>query len=259
VTAGDSSLDEAATDGGYILPPAAPLSTPTGDGGDTPVPAHLTSLPTGLILANRYQIVRSLGEGGMGSVYEAKDLELDRVIALKVIRPELAAHPAMLQRFNQEIIVSQRVTHQNVVRIFDLGVSDELRFITMEYVAGRDLRTLMGSGHSLSVDQSVDIAVQVCRALDAAHRAGVVHRDLKPQNIMIDAEGRARVMDFGIAHSADLTRITRTMLVGSLPFEADTPMASLLKRTLERADPPSKHAPEIPGHLNDVVVRCLET
>ena len=105
----------------------------------------------------------------------------------------------------------------------------------MEYVEGRDLRTLMGSGHNLSVDRAVDIAVQVCRALDAAHRAGVVHRDLKPQNIMIDAEGRARVMDFGIAHSADLTRITRTgEMVGTPAYMS--PEQALGEETDARSD-----------------------
>jgi tetratricopeptide (TPR) repeat protein len=229
----------------------------------------------------------------MGSVYHAEDIELDRPVALKLIRPELAASQEILQRFKQELILAREVTHENVVRIFDLGVADGIKFITMEYVDGRDLSSILEEQGKLSESEIVDFTAQVCRALAAAHGAGVVHRDLKPQNIMVGADGNAKVMDFGVAHSMDLTGMTRTgemigtpaymspeqakgekidarsdlfslgviiyeMLLGKLPYEAETPMGTLIKRTQSPATPPAKVDSKVPAYLNNVCVRCLE-
>lgn len=289
--------------GGTVVPGQPAPGTPPGaaaDGWSVPAsdmqfsqaPGTSGSLPPGFLLAQRYQITRLLGEGGMGSVYEAQDIELDRPVALKLIRPELAASHEILQRFKQELILAREVTHENVVRIFDLGEAQGVKFITMEFVPGRDLKTIIQEG-DLTYDQTAEIIEQVCRALQAAHEAGVVHRDLKPQNIMVDERGRAKVMDFGVAHSMDLSGMTRTgemigtpaymspeqakgervdarsdlfslgiifyeMLVGLIPFEADTPMATLLKRTQAPPKPPAKVNPDTPGYLNNICVRCLE-
>ena len=120
----------------------------------------------------------------MGAVYKAKDRELDRLVALKVIRPELASNPDILQRFKQEILLSSKVTHRNVVRIYDLGDAEGLKFITMEYVDGKDLRQALTGQGRLGVNEAVDIIVQVLSGLAAAHRVGIIHRDLKPGNIM---------------------------------------------------------------------------
>ena len=120
----------------------------------------------------------------MGAVYKAKDLELDRMVALKVIRPELAKKPAIIDRFKQELLLSQRVTHRNVIRIYDLGEGDGVKFITMEFIEGQDLRSLIMSGRNFLRRKRSTIMEQVCLALDAAHRVDVIHRDLKPQNIM---------------------------------------------------------------------------
>jgi tetratricopeptide (TPR) repeat protein/predicted Ser/Thr protein kinase len=247
----------------------------------------------GVVLAERYRILDLLGEGGMGAVYKAEDLELDRLIALKVIRPELARHPEVLQRFKQEIILARDVTHPNVVRIFDLGTANGLKFITMEFVEGRDLKSFLNEGRTFDADETIEIMLQVCRALEAAHKAGVVHRDLKPQNIMLDAEGKVLVMDFGVARSMESTGMTRTgdmigtpsymspeqgqgipidarsdiytlgiifyeLLLGLIPHESETPLATLLKRTKEPVEPPIRLDPEIPKYLNDLIVRCLE-
>src|ERR1700685_3754134 len=133
-----------------------------------------------------YEILGVLGQGGMGAVYKARDRELDRLIALKVIRPELATDPSILQRVKQELILARNITHKNVVRIFDLGEADGIRFISMEYVDGDDLRTLLRREGKFSAKDTVPLIEQVCRALDAAHAEGVIHRDLKPQNIMRD-------------------------------------------------------------------------
>src|SRR3984893_517308 len=155
----------------------------------------------GTLLAERYEILELLGQGGMGAVYKARDTELERFVALKLIRPELASNPEILHRFKQELILARDVTHRNVIRIFDLGQTKGIKFITMEYVEGRDLRTMLRERGKIPPEETVQIIAQVCRALEAAHAAGVVHRDLKPQNIMLDAKDRVYVMDFGIAHS----------------------------------------------------------
>jgi tetratricopeptide (TPR) repeat protein/predicted Ser/Thr protein kinase len=247
----------------------------------------------GVLLAERYEILELLGQGGMGAVYKARDTELERLVALKLIRPELASNPEILRRFKQELILAREVTHRNVIRIFDLGQAKGVKFITMEFVEGRDLRTLLKDKGKLSPDEAVQIIAQVCRALEAAHAAGVVHRDLKPQNIMLDAKERVYVMDFGIAHSLETPGMTQTgallgtpeymspeqakgmkvdarsdlfalgiifyeMLTGGSPYKADTALATLLKRTQERPQPPADVDPTIPKAISDVVVKCLE-
>src|SRR5579864_1502281 len=152
-------------------------------------------LQLGGVLGSRYEILKLLGEGGMGAVYKARDLELDRLVALKVIRPELAGNPSILQRFKQELILARKITHRNVIRIYDLGVAERTRFITMEFIEGRDLASLLEE-RKYTPEEAVKILGQVCAALEAAHGEGVVHRDLKPQNIMIEDAGRVVVMDF---------------------------------------------------------------
>jgi serine/threonine protein kinase len=158
-------------------------------------------LQPGVLFGGRYEIMGVLGQGGMGAVYKARDRELDRLIALKVIRPELATDPAILQRFKQELILSRNITHKNVVRIFDLGEAEGIRFISMEYVDGEDLRTILRREGKFQPKEAITVVEQVCRALDSAHSEGVIHRDLKPQNIMRDKHGRIVVMDFGLARS----------------------------------------------------------
>ena len=247
----------------------------------------------GTVLGERYEILKHLGEGGMGAVYKARDRELDRLLALKVIRPELAGNPDILRRFKQELILARQVTHKNVIRIFDLGMADGLKFITMDYIEGRDLKSIIVERGRIPAKEAVPIIQQVCRGLEAAHVEGVVHRDLKPQNIMVDANGRVWVMDFGLARSMEMAGLTRTgalmgtpdymspeqaraekvdarsdlfslgiifyeMLTGRLAFEADTMMATLLKRVQEKAIPPNVLDPTIPLNLNNVVMKCLE-
>jgi tetratricopeptide (TPR) repeat protein/predicted Ser/Thr protein kinase len=250
-------------------------------------------LQPGHVLGGRYEIVGLLGEGGMGAVYKARDREVDREVALKVVRPELTGHPEVVSRFKQELILARQVTHKNVVRIFDLGEAEGAKFISMEYIDGRDLRSFLAERRKFAPQEAVDIVEQVCRALEAAHAEGVIHRDLKPQNIMVDKHGRVAVMDFGIAHSKELPGLTRTgvllgtpeymspeqakgqetdarsdlfslgiifyeLLTGESPYAAPTPAASLIMRLQERATPPAKLDPAIPKFVSDVVVRCLE-
>jgi|GEM_PF-436908 len=250
-------------------------------------------LDPGTVLGDRYEILKRLGEGGMGAVYQARDHELDKLVALKVIRPELAGHPDILRRFKQELILARQVTHKNVIRIFDLGMAGGCKFITMDYIDGRDLKSILVERGKIPPNEAVPIVQQVCRGLEAAHTEGVVHRDLKPQNIMVDESGRVWVMDFGLARSMEMAGMTRTgalmgtpdymspeqaraekvdarsdlfslgiifyeMLTGVLPFQADTLMATLLKRVQEKAEPPRVLEPAIPQHLSDVVMKMLE-
>jgi eukaryotic-like serine/threonine-protein kinase len=247
----------------------------------------------GDVLGGRYEIVKLLGEGGMGAVYKASDRELDRPVALKVIRPELASSSSMLARFKQELLLSRQVTHKNVIRIYDLGDADGVKFITMEFVEGRDLRALIHEKKKYSPEEAVEVMQQVCQALQAAHSVGVIHRDLKPQNIMREESGRILVMDFGLARTMEGDGMTQTgalvgtmeymspeqalgkeldqrsdvftaglilyeLLTGNMPFKAETALASLIRRTQERAIPVSDLDRNIPGALSSIVSKCLE-
>src|ERR1700719_2332920 len=164
----------------------------------------------GTVLGDRYEILALLGQGGMGAVYKARDTELDRLVALQIIRPELTTNPEILKRFKQELILARQVTHRNVIRIFDLGQADGFKFITMEYLEGQDLRAILKKKGKLPPDEAARIVLQICRALEVAHGEGVIHRDLKPPNIMLDPQGRVVVMDFGLARSFESQGMTQT-------------------------------------------------
>ena len=177
--------------------------------------ASPTMLEPGQLLGQRYEILQILGEGGMGAVYKARDIELNRMVALKVIRPDLATNQSIIDRFKQELLLATQVTHKNVIRIYDLSEADGMKFITMEFVEGEDLRGLMQKKGKLTSEEAVEIMQQTCRALEAAHSAGIIHRDLKPQNIMRDKTGRVLVMDFGLARTLEGDGMTQTgALVG---------------------------------------------
>ncbi len=271
--------------------PSAPSGFPSSAA--TASIAAFLGLQPGVVFGGRYEILSVLGQGGMGAVYQARDRELDRLIALKVIRPELATDPAILQRFKQELILARNITHKNVVRIYDLGEADGIRFITMEYVDGEDMRTMLRQHGKFSTQEAIPMIEQVCRALDAAHSEGVIHRDLKPQNIMSDKQGRVVVMDFGLARSLGDSGMTQTgaivgtmeymspeqalgsqldqrsdifsvglifyeLLTGKSPYHADTAIASLMRRTREVAKPASDVENSVPRSLSAIVSRCLE-
>jgi len=254
---------------------------------------QLPALVPGVVLGGRYEILGVLGEGGMGAVYRASDHELGRVVALKVIRPELASNPEILQRFKQEILLASQVTDRNIIRIYDLGDADGVKFITMEYVDGQDLRTVLKRSGKLAPADAVAIIEQLVSGLAAAHRQGIIHRDLKPGNIMRDTNGRVVVMDFGLARSVGGDGLTRTgmmlgtmeymspeqaqgknldarsdiftvglilyeVLTGTMPYQAESAVASLLKRTQQRAIPLSDIDKGMPQVLSNIVSKCLE-
>src|SRR5262245_60126620 len=173
-------------------------------------PDESPTIPPGMVLAGRYQIVDMLGVGGMGAVYKAFDLKLARIVALKTILPEMAATPLALKRFKQEVLLAQSIVHKNVVRIFDIGEDGATKFITMDFIEGVDLKNLIKERGKLPASEAAGIIRQVCEGLEAAHGAGVVHRDLKPQNIMMKQDGQIVVMDFGIAQSGKSHGMTQT-------------------------------------------------
>jgi len=250
-------------------------------------------LEVGTILGGRYEILGLVGVGGMGAVYKARDNDIDRIIAIKVIRPDLLGHPELVQRFKQELLLARQIAHKNVVRIFDVRESAGLRFITMEYVDGPNLSTLLEQRGKFPADEAVEIILQVCAGLDAAHGEGVLHRDLKTSNIMLDGDGRLVVMDFGLAHKIGTCGITQTgamlgtirymspeqatgepldcrsdlfavglilyeLLTGNGPYDAESDLASLVKRTKERARPLRAVEESVAPALSAVVAKCLE-
>ncbi len=252
-----------------------------------------TIFEVGSVLGGRYEIQALLGMGGMGAVYKAHDLEVDRAVGLKVIRPDLAGNPAILARFKQELILARQVTHKNIIRIYDLSEAEGVKFITMEFIEGEDLRTILTREGKLTPDEAIGIIRQSCSGLQAAHLEGVIHRDLKPSNIMRDAAGRVVIMDFGLAKTVASDGMTQTgmmigtmeymspeqamgseldarsdifamglifyeLITGNMPYRAESAIASLVKRTQERAIPLHEVDPSVPAAVSQIVGKCLE-
>ncbi len=251
------------------------------------------SLKTGSILANRYEIIERLGIGGMGWVYKAFDMEINEKVALKLIRPEIAANTQTIKRFQNEIKMARRIAHRNVCRMYDLGKDGDTKFISMEYISGEDLKKSIRRMGSLTVRKTVAIGKQICHGLSEAHRLGVFHRDLKPHNIMIDREGNACIMDFGIARFPEAKEITDTgmmigtphylspeqvegteidhrsdiyslgiilfeMVTGQVPFDGDTTLSIAVKHKTETPRDPREFNNQIPEKLSQLILRCLE-
>jgi len=250
-------------------------------------------LTTGSIFAGRYQIIEVLGKGGMGKVYRALDKKLNEEVALKLVKPEIASDKKTLERFSNELKIARKIAHKNVGRVYELMEEKGTHFITMEYVPGEDLKSFIKRAGPLSAGKTTFIAKQVCEGLAEAHKLGVVHRDLKPQNIMIDKEGNSRIMDFGIARSLKAKGITDAgvmigtpeymspeqvdaketdqrsdiyslgvilyeMVTGRAPFEGDTPLSIAVKQKTETPEDPRKLNSQIPVDLSNVILRCME-
>jgi serine/threonine protein kinase/Tfp pilus assembly protein PilF len=253
----------------------------------------IKELATGSTFAGRYQVIEELGKGGMGKVYKVFDQEVQAKIALKLIKPEVSADKNTIDRFRNELKIARDISHKNICRMYDLGREAGNYFITMEYVSGEDLKSFIRRARQLVVGTASFIAKQVCEGLTEAHRGGVVHRDLKPGNIMIDKEGNAKIMDFGIARSISVKGITGAgvvigtpeymspeqvegkevdqrsdiyslgiilyeMLTGQVPFEGDTPFTIGVKQKSEIPKDPKSLNAQIPQDLSRLVLKCLE-
>jgi tetratricopeptide (TPR) repeat protein/predicted Ser/Thr protein kinase len=249
-------------------------------------------VPTAPDFGPRYRVIGVVGKGGMGEVYRAYDNELRGDVALKIVRAD-ADHATALARFRREIALARKVTSPNVLRVYDLAEHKTLRFVSMEFVDGSDLATLLAHTDRLALDRALAIFRQVCVGLIAAHAQGVVHRDLKPQNVLIDRDDRVHVADFGLARSIGESGLTASgailgspaymspeqvtgdpadersdiyslgimlyqLVTGHAPFEADTAHAVMAMRLHKPPPPLRERAPEAPAYLGAIVARCLQ-
>jgi len=250
-------------------------------------------LTTGTTFAGRYQIIEELGKGGMGKVYKVFDTKIKEKIALKLIRPEIISDQETVERFRNEIRLARKIRHKKVCQMFDLGESGGTHFITMEYVPGEDLKNMLRMSKSMSIGAAVDVARQISEGLVEAHRLGVVHRDLKPGNIMIDRDGEVRIMDFGVARTLKEKGVTGAglvvgtpeymspeqveglgvdaqsdlyslgvvlyeMVTGRRPFEGHTALSVALKQKTEMPKDPRELNTQVPEALSRLILRSLE-
>ena len=250
-------------------------------------------LTRGTTFADRYEIIEQLGRGGMGKVYRVYDTKIEDEVAIKILKPDIATDKKTIERFRNELKFARKISHRNVCKMYDLNEEGDTRFITMEYVPGEDLKSFIRRSGQLGVGKSLSIAKQICEGLAEAHRLGVIHRDLKPGNIMVDREGNARIMDFGISRSIQAKGITDTgvmvgtpeymspeqvegkdidlrsdiyslgvilyeMMTGKVPFEGDTPFNVALKHRQETPKAPRDINAQIPDVISKIVMRCLE-
>ena len=248
-------------------------------------------LTVGTYLADRYEIVSKIGAGGMSDVYKAKDHVLGRFVAIKVLRTEFSEDRTFVAKFRTEAQSAAGLEHPNIVNIYDVGSEEGLYFIVMEYVEGITLKTYIEKKGQLSFKESVSIAIQVARGIEAAHNKQITHRDIKPQNIIISTEGKVKVTDFGIARAASSNTISSDvmgsvhysspeqarngfvdgrsdiyslgivmyeMVTGRVPFDGDTTVAVAIQHLQEEITPPSTYAPNLPISLEKIILKCTQ-
>jgi tetratricopeptide (TPR) repeat protein/predicted Ser/Thr protein kinase len=247
----------------------------------------------GEMFDRRYRIIEEIGWGGMGRVFKAEDTELNITVALKIIRPRFSSNPRFIEQFKKEMLLARSISHENVIRIFDLGEAHRTKYISMEYIKGQNLKEFLHASGTLAIETVVHIARQIGEALKFAHAKGIIHQDLKPANIMVDQSGRVYIMDFGLAravYGADAGKpgeiagtpqymspeqakgekigqasdiysygaILYEIATGRPMFKADTPAEYREKHVSERPVPPAKVNPRLPKQLEHIIFKCLE-
>jgi len=291
-----SCLADNQPDSRYCSRCATPLpgdTTPSPFGYTKTLIAAFENLQRGSVFAGRYEIIEEIGKGGMGRVFKAFDRQIKEVVALKLLKPEIGFNAKAVERFKNELKFARRIAHPRVCRLYDLGETGLAHYLTMEYVEGEDLKAFIRRSGHMTTPKAIDIARQIAEGLSEAHRLGVVHRDLKPQNVMIDREGLAKIMDFGLARFADNEGVTGPglmmgtpeymspeqvdmkevdarvdlyalgiilyeMVTGHVPFKGETPLAVAIKQKNEQARDARETNPLIPESLIDVIAKCLE-
>ena len=280
--------------GAQLLAGTLPGNAPT-----VALPAAGGVLPRGRLFADRYEILGTVGKGGMGIVYRARDRKLDEVVALKVLRPDMVARdPSILERFKQEIKLARRITHRNVIRTHDFDEAEGVPYISMEYIEGVTLKDVVRNRGALPLGVGLSIAKQMCHGLGAAHEGGVVHRDVKPQNMLILPEtAELKIMDFGISRVSSvepggsgltmagtvmgtpdyippeqaqgrpadfrsdlysLSVVLFEIFTGKLPFKGETPMAVVVAHVQQQPPRPRTVNPRLPAELEAVILRGLQ-
>ena len=247
----------------------------------------------GKMLDNRYEILEKIGNGGMATVYKAKCHVLNRYVAIKILRDEFTTDSEFIKRFNTEAQSAASLTHPNIVSIYDVGNEDNLYYIVMELIQGKTLKEIINEDGMLSWKWSVNIAIQIASALETAHKHNIIHRDIKPHNIIITEDGMAKVTDFGIAKAVSNSTITAfgttigsvhyfspeharggytdaksdlyslgivmyEMLTGKVPFDADTPVSVALKQVQEEPVEPIKLNDKIPISVNRIILKAMQ-
>ena len=248
-------------------------------------------LKTGIIIAERYEILGKIGSGGMADVYKAKDHKLNRFVAVKVLKPEFREDTTFIRKFRSEAQAAAGLTHPNIVNVFDVGDDEGVYYIVMELIEGITLKEYISKKGKLSIKEATSIAIQVSMGLEAAHSHGIVHRDVKPQNIIISTDGKVKVTDFGIARAASSNTISSNvmgsvhysspeqvrggysdeksdiyslgitlyeMVTGRVPFDGDTTVAIAIKHLQEEMVPPSVYTEELPYSLEQIILKCTQ-
>lgn len=248
-------------------------------------------LAEGRFIADRYEILAKVGAGGMSDVYKAKDHVLGRFVAIKVLKPEFADDVNFVTKFRSEAQSAAGLEHPNIVNIYDVGSGEGFHYIVMEYVEGITLKTYIEKKKQLSYKEAISIAIQVGRGIEAAHHKNIIHRDIKPQNIMISTEGKVKVTDFGIARAASsntihsdvmgsvhytspeqarngfvdgksdiysLGIVMYEMVTGKVPFDGDTTVAIAIQHLQEEMESPRKYVPDLPVSLEKIILKCTQ-
>ena len=251
-------------------------------------------LKTGMIIAERYEILGKIGTGGMADVYKAKDHKLNRFVAVKVLKPEFREDTTFIRKFRSEAQAAAGLTHPNIVNVFDVGDDEGVYYIVMELIEGITLKEYIAKKGKLSIKEATSIAIQVSMGLEAAHNHGIVHRDVKPQNIIISKDGKVKVTDFGIARATTSTAtqaVTTTvmgsvhytspeqarggivdeksdiysagitmyeMITGHVPFDGDSTVTVALKHLNEAIKSPAEEVPDIPYSLECIIMKCTQ-